>query len=196
MWVQPKDQEKSVNDFEDVLSRVRSEGWSPQLPEARQIRDRAGRRRARRIAFVGVGVAAACTVAGAAIAAGGPGWFEGDDKVASTPSASLVFSQQAADAPGSQIVGTFDLADGDCLTFSGDVAVLPGGSTLVGDLVKLGGSRPAEVRIGEEVTLGGSSLNLDSNDVVDQMVDPETRAQFDLCARASGSKTWTLVTGP
>lgn len=106
----------------------------------------------------------------------------------------LVFSIPGKDVSTSQAIGTFSLSESGCLYFGGDVAVLPTGSSLDGDRVHLTGLSSTTVPLGEEVTIGGARLELAYTDVIENLVEPDDRAEFDRCARESGTDAWVLVT--
>lgn len=183
-----------MNRVDDVMERARSAPWEPELPSAQWIRARGRRRRTRRTLTAAAAVAAACSLA-AVVVPMGVRWFAQDTDAASGDNAALVFIRDGADTPSSQVIGPFEQSQDGCLTLAGDPAVLPRGSRVDGDQLHLGGNRPGDVRIGESVTVGGAVFGLSGTDVIDNLVDPETRAQFDSCVRASGSDSWVLITG-
>lgn len=181
-----------MNGVDDVMERARSAAWETELPSAQWIRARGRRRRARKTVTATVALAAACSLA-AVVVPMGVRWFTSDTGAASG-GAVLVFSQGGADAPSSQVIGAFEQTQSGCLLLAGDPAVMPRGSRLDGEQVHVAGTTPVDVRLGESVTLGGAVFGLSGADVIDNLVDPETRAQFNACARDSGSDSWVLVT--
>lgn len=177
--------------LDELIQQARRTQLDDRLPPARDIRREGTRRRRMRTATISV-AAAAC----AAVVAGAfsvlPNLGEQPDPAAGL-TRSLVYSRPGLDSASSEAIGTFEWVDG-CLLFDGDAAVMPAGSMLEDDqLTIVGGSATEIVPLGEEVTIGGTRFSLSMTDLVDQVLPPDQRSEFDRCVQAAGTQHWLRV---
>ena len=178
-------------ELDELIQQARRAQVGDGLPPARDIRRGGTRRRRLRATSISVAVAASAAVIVGAISVL-PGLGRQEDP-ASDQTRSLVYSRPGLDSASSQAIGTFEWVDG-CLLFGGDAAVLPAGSTLDDEQLTISSPSASEiVQLGEEVTIGGTRFPLSMTDLVDQVLPPEQRSEFDRCVQIAGTQYWLRV---